>query len=491
VRKNNQESTPQLHTYEAVVEAERTYFLKIEEPPRNVVFLWDTSASVGAYLPVIYNSLMAYMADVVPGLDAANLIPFGSQLLLRNWYGEPYILQTVLNDYPRVESSSEAEKTLHTASKALAPRAGTKAIVMVTDAATSRYASVWDQFGEVQPRVFGLGVGSQGALGRYPVREQDLMQDWSRVNGGHYSHLLNEGDMEIAFDRASTMLRRPAGYTLAVESSYAEAPGPGNLTVVASGGEGARAGTSGAVELILDASGSMLKRMDGKRRIVIAKEVLGEAVNKHIPAGTPVALRVFGHKEPGSCRTDLEIGLKPLDPATASKTIAGVNAMNLARTPIADSLAKIESDLELARGRKVIVLVTDGDETCDGDPGKVIQGLRDKGIDVTLNIVGFAIEDAELESEFQSWAELGGGRYFSARNQQGLSQSIREALQIPYSVYDLRGSLVATGVVDGAPLELAAGFYRVTVATSPRKTFDRVEVAGEENVILETGVGGS
>ena len=165
--------------------------------------------------------------------------------------------------------------------------------------------------------------------------------------------------------------------------------------------------------------------------------------------------------------------------------------MNLAKTPIADSLAMIESDLKQAQGRKVIVLVTDGEETCDGDPGQVIQGLRDKGIEVTLNIVGFAIEDAELESQFQSWAELGGGRYFSARNQEGLSQSLQEALQIPYSVYDQSGSLVATGVVDGTPLELAAGFYRVTVATSPRKTFDRVEVAGEENVILKTSDSGS
>lgn len=95
----------------------------------------------------------------------------------------------------------------------------------------------------------------------------------------------------------------------------------------------------------------MLKRMGGKRRIAIAKEVLIEAVNQHIPPGTQVALRVFGHKEPNSCRTDLEIALKPLDPAAATRTIEGVNAMNLAKTPIADSLAKIESDLNQAQGR--------------------------------------------------------------------------------------------------------------------------------------------
>jgi len=387
----------------------------------------------------------------------------------------------VLNDYPRKENSSEAEKTMHTASKALAPLAGTKAIVMVTDAATNRYPAVWDEFATVQPRVFGLGVGSQGAFSRDPAREQDLMQDWSRVNGGHYVHLLSEGEMEIAFDRASTMLRRPAGYSLEVASTFREAPGPGSLEVVSADG-GPSAG--GAVELILDASGSMLKRLDGKRRIVIAKEVLIEAINQHIPPGTPVALRVFGHKEPNSCRTDLEMALAPLDAAAATKTIQGVNAMNLAKTPIADSLAKVEADLKSAKGRRVVVLVTDGEETCDGKPEEVIQRLQDKGIDLSLNIVGFAIDDDALEAQFEGWARQGGGRYFSAKSQEGLSDSLKGALQIPFTVYDAGGTVVGEGVVGGDPLELEQGFYRVVVQTSPPRTFDKVEVPGEQEVQL-------
>lgn len=479
VRKVVLKSTPRLHVYEAIVEPNQTYYLKIEEPPRNVAFLWDTSASVGAYLPVIYNALMAYAEDLVPDRDAANLIPFGGDVLLQDWYGDPYIMQTILNDYPRKENSSEAERTLHTASEALAPRAGTKAIVMVTDAATGRYAPMWDEFERVQPRIFGLAVGSQGAFGRRPVLEQDLMQDWSRVNGGHYSYLLNEGEMEVAFDRAVTMLRRPAAYTLEVAITYREAPGPGTLQVVA---EESTTVTGGAVELILDASGSMLKRLDGKRRIVIAKEVLSEAVNDHIPPGTPLALRVFGHKEPNSCRTDLEISLTPLDPASASKTIQGVNAMNLAKTPIADSLAKVESDLNKATGPKVIVLVTDGEETCDGNAEEVIRKLQDKGFDVTLNIVGFAIDDATLEAQFKSWADLGGGRYFSANSQEGLSEALKEALQIPFTVYDSAGSLVAEGVVGGEPQKLEQGFYHVVVQSTPPQTFEDVEVAGEKHV---------
>jgi Mg-chelatase subunit ChlD len=474
------QSSSQQHTYEAVVEPGQSYYIKLEEPPRNVVFLWDTSASVGAYLPVIYTSLLAYAEGVVPGRDSVNMIPFGGDLLLRDWYGEPYILQTVLNDYARKDNSSAAEATLAQASKALAPRAGSKAIVMITDAATNQYPPMWDEFRRVQPRIFALGLGSQGAFGGNPPLEQDLMQDWSRVNGGHYTHMLSEGDMEIAFDRASSMLRRPAAYSLKVSSAYREAPGPGKLKVLT-----ANNSSGGAIELILDASGSMLKRLDGKRRITIAKEVLTEAVNQHIPAGTPVALRVFGHKQPNACHTDLEMSLQPLDVAAATGIIQSVKARNLAKTPIADSLAMIESDLKASKGRKVIVLVTDGEETCEGEPDQVIEKLQNSGIDLTLNIVGFAIDDAELEVQFQSWAKLGGGRYFSASSQEGLSDALQLALQVPYSVYDSGGNISGEGVVGGESVELEQGFYRVVVHTSPPRTFQQVEITGEQERLIE------
>lgn len=475
-------STPREHQLEAIVEPGSTIFARVAEPPRNVLFLWDTSASVGPYLPAIYNSLLAYAEDLAPGRDAANFLPFGSaRPLLRDWYGEPYIAQTVLNDYRREENSSEAEKTLHHAAKALAPRAGTKAIVMVTDAATTRYEVVWDTFAEVRPRIFGLGVSSEGAFGREPAHEQDLMQDWSRVNGGHYAQLLNEGEMEVAFDRVATLLRRPAPYTLSVSGDHREAPGPGRLTVIS----GAGGGSGAAIELILDASGSMLQRLGSKRRIEIAKEVLTGVIDERIPPGTPVALRVFGHREANSCRTDLEAPLAPLDPATVAKTIQGIGAMNLARTPIADSLAKVEADLQGARGRRIVVLVTDGEETCDGDPEKVIRTLRDKGFDITLNIVGFAIDDARLEGQFERWAALGGGRYFAARDQTGLNDALTAALRTPFTVYDRGGSRVGKGLVDGGPVELSPGVYRVVVDSSPTRTFDGVDLAGEQELRLD------
>ena len=464
------------HRYKATVEPGKNYFIKVEEPPRSVAFIWDNSGSVTPYTPMIYNAISSYVTGVVPGIDVANMMVLGGDFLLKDWSGQPYVLQSTLNDYKRGDNSSASEPALIRATEALADRPGTKAIVLVTDAETGRYdKGLWPLFDKVRPRIFTIRVGSSHAVA------ENLMQSWANVNNGYYDNTLTSTQMDRAFDRARTLLRQPAAYMLETSLTFEEAPGPGFLKVVAK-----KQGMSGAaVELILDASGSMLKRLDGKRRINIAKEVLTKAVSEVIPAGTPVALRVFGHKKPNACHTDLEIKLKPLDPASAKKTISKINAKNLARTPIADSLAKVESDLRKVKGKKIVILVTDGEETCEGKPEEVLKKMADKGFDIRLNIVGFAIDDAELKRQFEYWAEQGGGKYFDASDEESLSQSVNNALRTPYSVYDQAGELVAEGTVGGKSLQLDAGFYRVKVSGASPKGFEKVEIAGEKELVLE------
>jgi hypothetical protein len=471
---------PGQQRFEALVPAGSETWLHVYEPPRNVIFSWDTSPSVAGYIPRIRNALVAFSSQVVPGREAVNLMPFPQGPLLREWLGEPYMLQTVLNDFDSRPGSSEALTTLKKASIELAPRPGTKAILVITDGETLPDAGAWKEMRKTRPRIFAVQVAG---CCRWNL---DKMRDWASIDAGDFRQLRYEGEMEVAFDRATAMMRRPADYTLMAESEFRKAPGPGLLSVVREQGVATSDSTLGgaAIELILDASGSMLQRVDGKRRITIAREVLNEAVREHIPAGTPVALRVFGHKEADSCRTDLEIPLGPLDPAKAVVVIDGIQAKNLARTPIAASLAAVEADLG---GRKsgAIIMVTDGEETCDGDPVAVINSLRAKGFDVNLNIVGFAINNPELAAQFESWAELGEGQYYAADNQAGLNAALASALMLPFKVYDAAGALVAAGQVDGGPVELEAGYYKVVVATKPPQNFEKVEVLGENDVRLE------
>ncbi|MEM7502196.1 MAG: hypothetical protein AAF417_09145 [Pseudomonadota bacterium] len=478
LNKLERDSTAGRHIYEAFVEAQNDLLLEVREPPRSVMFMWDTSPSIGRYRPMVYKSLMAYAEDLVPKIDTANLLPFGAgSPLLDDWYGEPYLMQLILNDHARKEGSSAAEHANAIATQALAPRPGTKAIVTITDAETFDFPEMWDGMKEVQPRVFSMHVGPTAA-------SQDLMQSWSNVNGGYYSHVIHENEMEIAFERAATMLRRPAKYELSLATEIQDAPGPGFLRVVSGD---ARAGR-GAVELILDASGSMLQRMEGRRRIEIAKEVLTTAIEEQIPVGTPTALRVFGHRTPNACETDLEIPLAPLDAASAASRIAAVQAKNLARTPIAASLAAVKQDLRAVNGPALIVLVTDGEETCEGDPAAVIASLRESGMEVSLNIVGFAIDDQMLADNFAAWAEAGGGKYFVANNTETLAESVAEALATSFRVFDEHNAEVAAGRVDGEPVELKQGTYRVVLNTSPRTSL-MTNIAQQETVELNADGG--
>jgi hypothetical protein len=226
---------------------------------------------------------------------------------------------------------------------------------------------------------------------------------------------------------------------------------PAKLRVVT---EATDAGGFGAVEFVLDASGSMLQKLGGVRRIDLAKSALTDLARNALPDGSAFALRVFGHKEAGSCRTDLELPLAPLDRNAAVARIQGLGAMNLAKTPIGASLLKVRDDLKGAKPPMLVVLVTDGEETCGGDPKAAIQALRSAGLDVRVNIVGFAVDEVVLKETFRPTYQVLAG-----------------------------GKVVATGTVNGDPVEVPAGAYKVRVLGAAAK--DVGEVTAEAGAVRE------
>lgn len=482
------ESDPRRMRWQAPVESGQSYWLRVFEPPRALMFSWDTSASVGWYLPSLANALYRYAGQIRPGRDVVNLLPFGhGKPLLQDWQGEPYPLKRLLGSYTHDSSSSAAESALAIASRELAKRPpGKRGVVLLTDAATSMDARLWPALREAHPMVFALSVSSEGAFGSHPHEEQDLMQEWSRVNGGAYQYVTSLGSLHQGFERAIARMRQPVGFEVTVDYSFAADPGPAQLRLVA-GEAKLDPGARGAVEIILDASGSMLKRMNGERRIEIARRAIVNVIDNALPDGMPLALRVYGHREAGSCRSDLEQPLAPLDKAALRRKLDGINAVNLARTPIADSLAQVAKDLAAAKGRRLVILLTDGEETCDGDPVAVLEKLAADGVDLRLNIVGFAIDDDALKAEFTRWAELGGGLYFDAAEAEALQEAMARALQIPYTVKDTNGETVASGVLDGEAVELPAGRYLVELQTQPPRRFRDVSLAPGESRELDIG----
>lgn len=248
----------------------------------------------------------------------------------------------------------------------------------------------------------------------------------------------------------------------AIGSSGASAHGGDAVDGDAAGG-GATQAQAQTIGLILDASGSMLQKLGDSRRIDLAKDALGRLIEQQIAPGTPVALRVFGHRNPNGCETELLAPKAPLVRAELSAVVTKINAVNLAKTPIAASLAAIGDDLAGSEGRALIVLVTDGEETCGGDPQAEIAKLKAAGFDFVLNIVGFAIDEPALTQDFQRWAALGGGRYFGAADGSALAQMLVQASSRgPAGFVVMQGQTqVASGEVGGAAVVLKAGTYEV------------------------------
>ena len=176
--------------------------------------------------------------------------------------------------------------------------------------------------------------------------------------------------------------------------------------------------------------------------------------------------RVCGHLQvdaPSRLRVPLK-RVGPLEPAEAESVIRATPAINLARTAIADSLALVAQDLAELEPPRMVVLVTDGDETCDGDVPAEIQRIAASGIDLRLTIVGFSIDDAELAPTFEGWAETSGGRYLPAGDADALSAAITEAIAPRFGLERLYldGRIGPVSVIGlDEDIDVVAGGYRL------------------------------
>ncbi|GEM_PF-1876702 len=459
------------------------YHLRVFEPPRSVVITWDTSGSVSHYIPRTLAAVRTWGRGLKPGRDALHLLPFGSEdFLLDDWAETPEALEPALADLPEMDSS-DSETAMRIASVALAERRGARGIVVMTDAESSMNPDLWPAMLKAMPRVVSLSVDSNNR------ENAAVMMDWANVNGGRFQRVIGPLGLADGMEMANALFRAPKAYTMtATLEELVEPEGEASLTI-----RPAATGTpaTGAVELVLDASGSMLQRMDGRRRIDIAHEALTSLVRDTLPEGTPFAFRAFGLEE-DACRNELILPLAPLDREAAAKAIAGVPAINLAKTAIADSLRAAGQDLAEAAPPRVVVLVTDGEETCDGDPEAAIAELRESGFDARVNIVGFAIDDAALAETFAAWADQGGGTYFDAGSAEALQSAIGSALTPQFDIVrtwlDGRQEVVGRGAL-GETITVPAGRLTISPGSAATGEAVTVQVAPESEVSLDYTAG--
>ena len=469
-------------TYQAEVSG-GSYFVEVSQQPQSIIVAWDTSSSVAEYSRTIVRVVKQLANDISAAGGGLGFVPFrgdATALLEPGFVDATAEAWRVVQTYGWADSDSDSERAQIIAAKALAARQGARAIVLLTDASSpgaTHNAELWDALNAARPVVFALHIAS-GEVDERGRRQTELMQDWAASSDGAYQLLSSTSDAALSFRRLAARLAAPAAYRLSYSTS-AEPPLPGQLQVssLAPGSEAASPlAARDSYAIVVDASGSMLQRLNGKRKIEVAKAALAELIGTTMPEGVETSLRVFGQGGKGSCASDLLLARAPLDRAAALEAINSIRSTNGSKTPIAESLRLAADDLAGTEGRRWIILITDGEETCGGDPAAVIADLKARGIDIHLNIVGFSVDDPTVRTSFENWAAVGGGSYFDATDVATLGPSIAAALATRFDVVAPDGAVVATGVVGGEPLTLPAGDYGIRPSGEAQTPLTRVSI---------------
>jgi Ca-activated chloride channel family protein len=181
------------------------------------------------------------------------------------------------------------------------------------------------------------------------------------------------------------------------------------------------------VSILLDASGSMAGKVNGRVKMDLAKEAIRDFVS-NLPEQSRVSLRVYGHKgrnsqkdKEVSCNSTEEVFvLGEYDESRFSKALGRFKPTGW--TPLASAIQGAQQDLSAEKGenvKNVVYVVSDGIETCGGDPVKAAKALHESDIQAVVNIIGFDVDNAGQRA-LKKVAEAGGGEYQTARTGEDL-----------------------------------------------------------------------
>lgn len=176
--------------------------------------------------------------------------------------------------------------------------------------------------------------------------------------------------------------------------------------------------------LVFDASGSMWNRLDdGQTRIEVARDVMADYFASR-DRSVPLSVIAYGHNRRGDCG-DIEViaAMGQTSPGTLESRLRAL--MPRGMTPLTDSLAKAREQIPASAEAADIILVTDGLETCAGDPCALAASLAAEGIDIRAHVVGFGLSRAEVDA-LSCITRQTGGMLFQTQSGAELAQALQQ-----------------------------------------------------------------
>ncbi|WP_246047413.1 vWA domain-containing protein [Leptospira ognonensis] len=212
---------------------------------------------------------------------------------------------------------------------------------------------------------------------------------------------------------------------------------------------------------IVDASGSMAEKIDGVTRMAIAKDQLMNFLSK-LPKDSEVGLVAYGNRIAGCSSARL---YQPIQKGGASAAITKLTSIiPSGSTPIAHTLELVGEYLLRDYKETEIIFISDGMESCEGDPAMTLHALKTRGKKFNLHILGIDL-DPKAEEDLTALAKIGNGKYFTVKKREDME----------YALLNLGGNL----------------FISDTQASSPKKPYIKIlsilpysQTKGNESYII-------
>ncbi|MEO0664183.1 MAG: VWA domain-containing protein [Pseudomonadota bacterium] len=197
--------------------------------------------------------------------------------------------------------------------------------------------------------------------------------------------------------------------------------------------------------LVFDGSTSMAEAdfsTGAPAKIVEARQAIARAMPEIEPFRR-VGLMVYGPGgagKTGAC-SGIDLRFGPIE-ASAAPIIAEIDALRPSGlTPLTNSVAGAAEALNFRHDPAVVVLLTDGNETCGGGPCALSQSLSAQAADLTIHVIGFRMREHDEyfrwnnpEQEFgadnvaRCFADATGGLYVTTDTVDELTAALQATL---------------------------------------------------------------
>jgi len=193
--------------------------------------------------------------------------------------------------------------------------------------------------------------------------------------------------------------------------------------------------------LVFDASGSMSGNGWGYgsespttvSRIAKARS----ALTKVLPSVTRfrrVGLITYGPGPYNQC--NVHLNFEPTENA-ADRIMGAVDALTPAgKTPLTSAVGQAADVLDYREKPGIIVVMTDGEETCGGSPCDIGKRLHAEAEQLTIHVIGLRVKGFSWTGEqsildAKCLAEKNGGLYITAENEEDLLDALEKTLGCP------------------------------------------------------------